>query len=415
MRSAWDNFRDRFSRSRRRNTDGDLSTDVDDTREQMVREMARAFNLDLGGGGSNGGSGERELGSASSSDPHLAGSNSDAPEGSFEQFLHNLQVDLRTALAENYAARRSGGERAERREPNTASQTSQPESTQSPAVSDINIPQSQTQTVPTASNINPVESSIGVPYHPRSPHSATIDLPPLPAAADLPNSNERDRRPQARAITGQPGAGINWWRLYRFPPMVMASSPVNGATSSASNSDPTGLETQPPLSQSQSQSSQLNTEDVGFHMESESSDRRAESSQERQAQPQLQQQQQQQASDGSQQVVPVIVVGLQSVPVNRNGASQPEDHQFGGEAELVAENPAESTRGRSWPARAASTASRAFSRMGRRNEDGSTDQHHHRTNDNTEPRTHTGRTYLIFVIGGKLNRTSIFPPSLFPA
>lgn len=121
MRQAWGTIRERLGL---RSGNTDATTDeragvneatpragVTDTRELMLAEMARAFNVGLGLGASAGSttatggtegspSGDAEAGPAVDEESTQGPPNIPA-EGSFERFLVDLQSDLRSALAQD--------------------------------------------------------------------------------------------------------------------------------------------------------------------------------------------------------------------------------------------------------------------------------------------------------------------------
>jgi hypothetical protein len=448
MRAAWESLRERFSRTRGRRggTSGDGPGEArEDPREQMLREMARVFNMGLGldAEGADPRLEQQENRTSetvlSESPPDMSQSLPDptadrsnrpipeergtgldpGPEGSFERFLHNLQVDLRTALTEDYAARRA---RARARgvhtsnlgaavssnpsgslsssNPSSTSSSSNLMSVPSPPV-DTGAPLSPDSILSSASEesgqYNPVSRSNEefppqvpdlVPTVPNTPRTANLDLPHLPGDIDSQNADGTRTTPQAQGITGQPGAGINWWRLYRFPPMQLAPHPsaTNADTSSAAGDPSSSLSPSASSSQNPLDSQLPSTDENPISL----------------------------GPDGAptQNVVPVIVVGLQSVPVNRadphhHDPLHPHADRFPSPSTDESTDPP--GRDRAWPLRA---ASRAFNRMGRR-----TDNDLPHESDTTPPtvnttentgaaaqRTgrHSGRTYLIFVIGGKI-------------
>ncbi|KAF8583360.1 hypothetical protein K439DRAFT_1661343 [Ramaria rubella] len=421
MRAAWESLRDRFSRTRgRRGTTPASGGDGEDPREQMLREMARAFNMGLGL--DNDGhdepnveqpnprsgevtSGEGSLPPAAQPLPELSNQASahvedrtrdpvpeSGPEGSFERFLHNLQVDLRTALTEDYAARRA---RAHARTTVNPGSASLPDAAATPnsatdmaalsnpnSVTGLQSDHDQETSVPPVNVESGAEVPSIIPPLPNTPRTANLDLPPLPPNIDARYRDESTTPPQAQGITGQPGAGINWWRLYRFPPMQLvphssiptadpSSASTTAHSSSSENMTGTSPETQSTLS-----ASTVPTPNAG-------------------ALPQGAQ---------TQHVVPVIVVGLQSVPVDRAeahdpppfGARPPNDNPLG--SNIPSDVPG---RGRPWPLRA---ASRAFGRRSRQSDtDLATDESSTASENATGNLTggrQSGRTYLIFVIGG---------------
>ncbi|KAF8517391.1 hypothetical protein BU17DRAFT_49790 [Hysterangium stoloniferum] len=397
-RSMWENVRERFSRSRQRRdaraSNSDIGEDREEAREQMLREMARAFNLNLSGGGPSAGleegSGAATQNEADASNAasrlndEAAGTGVEAggstapgpgPDGSFERFLHNLQVDLRTALVEDYAARRARARatREQSQQDETSDGLQQPISSTTPSVPEDS---SAERAIPTATN--------GAERWAPTPRTAHLDLPPIPGI-DAERSDGTDGPPQAQGMTGQPGAGINWWRLYRFPPMTMGPHTAGNPNVPSATGIPDTVETPvPPPDNTQ--------EPTPTTVETESSDDAGQS-----AAPGS-------ASNDPQQVVPVIVVGLQSVPVraqqDENGPPlHPNDNAFPG---LNAPMDIPSHE-RPWPFRA---ASRALNRMHRGGDGDATPEASTTAppSENPEQRARqSGRTYLIFVIGGKLD------------
>ena len=440
MRAAWENLRDRFSRTRGRRGGGTAAGSGgqgrEDPREQMLREMARAFNTGLGLDAAadneprteqrEGGANEQPAGGASAV-PHTPSSNEPSapagtsrtpsepgslgpgsgpgPEGSFERFLHNLQVDLRTALTEDYAERRARAQAHGVRAANPSAATPTDDAPASTfaetAPAEPSDPSQDTESerrhedgVPAPSGGTNSDHQVPdlVPTVPNTPRAANLDLPPLPGDADRRSQGRSDigPPPQAQGITGQPGAGINWWRLYRFPPMHLAPHPTTAI----------GVPATPPQPASSGPLATPSSDQPSPPASNSTERRSSESS----------------ASSGSpdttpgQNVVPVIVVGLQSVPVNRTAIHRHPPSPFGtpppsmNDASLGTDTPADTpVRDRAWPMRA---ASRAFGRMGRRNEvDSPLDAGTTPPAENGDAGIHRagrhgGRTYLIFVIGG---------------
>jgi len=375
-----------------------------DTRELMLAEMARAFNIGLGlnGLGSVGNPGSSdEPGTApenlvmptngdssnefSSPPASEAESSRRPPEGSFERFLVDLQADLRTALTQ----------------PAAPVEHVQDASTTLPAP-DVNLDSTPNQRAPT-----PMPDVLD---------DDSDDMPGLTEMSDSGSENsDSDNETHANADqaqggsedTSRAGAGridasgrINWWRLYRFPPVSTPRADAAGPRrpgseraeayntlaryrqtrmpESGSDRDPTGSPTlpqQPPSS-----------------------------------------------------IVPVIVVGLQSVNQEwRMDIPGPEDSDlFGppateGMSSENIEGPLDSVHGtrhtgagstgveamgsrgngrpRGWHSRAASAIRNL--RPGRRG-----------TDDGPENRTTAvpgSRTFLIYVIGGMLNFSRELP------
>jgi len=131
------------------------------------------------------------------------GPRADAPEGSFERFLYNLQVDLRRALTEDQAARAANWDAA-----STAPSTTASQGTDMPAT-------------------------------------------PTTTAGESPATTEEQTPADGVRRDGQ----VNWWRLYRFPPTRMpvganVAGAEPGVTPSAASSAAPGAATSdaPPAS-----------------------------------------------------------------------------------------------------------------------------------------------------------------------
>ncbi|KIJ54868.1 hypothetical protein M422DRAFT_42081 [Sphaerobolus stellatus SS14] len=420
IRSAWDTFRDRFSRSGRNRRTDVPREDNDVTEAQLMRQMAQALNLDLDSSPDAQQEIDSDVQSLDDRSEELDNASGDdqrserslAPEGSFERFLHNLQDDLRTALVEDYAARRARATAAR-----TSQDTSSPAELHTNGVQPTPIPVATAETsadVPLTcapesedtmatewapevipgeetvmiSQVDPAvlstaqeessTSSMAEPSQPSvqpansdSPRPANLDLPPLRGAIPQPG-DAPSQPPQARGVTGQPGAGINWWRLYRFPPMTMSTpSGTNAGTPGATAVPNSRSHSNPAAAASQSSPGISATrEEVQSNASSDS-------------------------PSGQQQVVPVIVVGLQSVPVNRSrgqNAASPSS-PVTASPEETEETP---VHDRPWPMRA---ATRALNRIGRRGEGESSTENSDNEGGGRRARS-GGRTYLIFVIGG---------------
>jgi len=375
LRGAWDSLRDRLGlrdgRNNPENTTPELFGDGRDpgrtgAGEAMITEMARALGTGLG---------LQEEGPGRPADgPTVATPNAminvspvPPPEGTFERFLYNLQADLRVVLSEDVPA--------EQPENPTGPAESADEVSATPGElgSDMDIPQvvitdhgdDQPSTDP--SNHTEVTDSTETP-------DSTTPMSPLPQTQGAPTA---DHRPTA--------GGINLWRSYRFPPIIAPprpSPPVSGAdqTTIASSSPlpipPSILPTEPahpghpPRPDTPVPSSTIPP------------------------QPALPAQ--------VDVVVPVIIVGLQSVNVDPRGPEQSEegdglfarpDHAGDGsvpppDAWGHGEDGEQTVRGRPWHTRAADALRNL--RPGRRIGPSTTN-----ANDRG-----ASRTFLIYVIGG---------------
>ncbi|KAI9507239.1 hypothetical protein F5148DRAFT_981682 [Russula earlei] len=323
MRNAWAGLRDRFGfRSSPPTTSPASPSTVSpppepepapsaspvtpvDPRTQLLADMARAFQMGMGledgsGSGSRLGvppSPAIEVNLGDDEQPQQQGQQqerSSPPEDSFERFLMDLQVDLRRTLEDG--------------QPETESE-----------------PEQEQDVEPVGADPPPLLYPREAPLSPDDRQSASEDfgesLPPLPPDDDdLPNYHEADdsapdlgdhgplegtgtdlqpapspsqppsmqQTPTRRTVVGserRPGGGINWWRMYRFPPMVvphgapsMVPSPVSPLT--------------PPMTAPPTTAEAATL--PGEHGSSPTTDTQT------------------QAQDGN-TVVPVIVVGLQSV------------------------------------------------------------------------------------------------------
>lgn len=287
MRQAWGSIRERLGLRPTPTTDpyrlpstsaptvADSATPSIDARERMLAEMARAFNVGLGIS-----SGAFPPDSVAPTDPPTTSAASTAPEptsslapeGSFERFLVDLQSDLRTALTYNadLADDRDGEEPDE-----------DPQSESSARVSEREpepVSESSTRDEPEPAESNDTWNLPSVPENTSTAVAAPDDNPPA----------EANR--------------INWWRLYRFPaivpPRIMLTGPAEASSStsdrseSPSSSSSASLPAIPEPSSSSSSTSTSTSSDESEHSSTPSS------------------------TTSSNVVVPVIVVGLQSVNLN---------------------------------------------------------------------------------------------------
>jgi hypothetical protein len=362
LRGAWDNLRDRLGLHPGR-ADGDpLPGYQSDDREDrfaprpngagdtMISEMARALGTGLGlqeEGASRRNSTVPPPDPAPSADTSAVGAtpaNAPAPaEGTFERFLFNLQADLRTVLSDDNTS-------------TTTPPTSDPESAEAPSTSN------DQPEIPAAVN-SPTEREVVTEV----PADVDVTTPiPAPDPSAQPSSPlHHDRRA---------GGGINLWRSYRFPPIVAPPRPSplfqpNIPVAATAPYSPIVPESTTPLQPAETATPVppiFPALDI---------------------------------------VVPVIIVGLQSVSVeNRAMADQHEDPEgiFPRPESTAGLTPAEAAdfegipmedrpntpRGRPWHSRAASAFRNL--RPGRRPGMNATG-----TNDRN-----ASRTFLIYVIGG---------------
>ncbi|KAG6879822.1 hypothetical protein C0992_011105 [Termitomyces sp. T32_za158] len=377
LRQAWGGIRERLGLRPHPSTTPPSSftpgTDAaSDPREHLFGQMARAFNLGFGLGNENTSVGSRDS-TANSSNPEGANdanttgvTPAEPPaEGSFERFLLDLQTDLRAALSS----------------PSAPTDTTSPTS---PAEPDLHTtePDSEPEEL-LSSHVDEDDGLYG-------------DMPPLGEVSDSESESGNDIRddtPSAPSSSTPTAARnwlpdidaegrINWWRLYRFAPIIVppnaqsgqgiptALLPSSQSTNSSTHSPtpPQPTITAPPLPPDPTLSELPFFDDILEVPESHV-----------QAQ--------------AHTVVPVIVVGVQSVvaggwPQATGATSDTENTGTGAPEELppVPEAvPTESNRGRGWHSRAAEAIRNL--RPGRRNR--------------TATLSNAGsRTFLIYVIGG---------------
>jgi len=220
LRGVWDGLRERLGlrdgRNNPENSPPELFGDAGDAGrtgagEAMITEMARALGTGLG---------LQEEGSGRPADrPMVAAPSAMAnvssvppPEGTFERFLYNLQLDLRTVLSEDVPA-----EPANVNGP--AESGDEVSTTPGELGSDMDIPQvvisdhgdDQSPTDP--STRTEATDSVETP-------DPTAPITPLSPTQSAPTTERR------------PMGGINLWRSYRFPPIIAPqrpSPPVPGA------------------------------------------------------------------------------------------------------------------------------------------------------------------------------------------
>jgi hypothetical protein len=397
-----------------------------DAREVMLAEMARAFNLGLGLGGDGGDTSfprevEARERAGGESGQLTATGRALPPEDSFERFLMDLQAELRVVLSQPTG----NAEEATLHPPlqplvadsssitpsvvSTTAPSTSPASTSVSAGNDTSVENHASvendEVIPALANLtdsedeedneeaedegelaNPTTDYDMPPLVPDLPSSAfPLPLPThLPHASSAPENNTAGagaapQTTQANSRTEhRRGGGINWWRLYRFPPIT---SPHAQGTTPALNG--MGLaQSHTHVPDATSQGSATRAENMAPTPPSAPSEGR------------------------NNTVIPVIVVGLQSVSgvrrreqatgenedaVGGREADANDGFEDDGESDGMAGSPdgEETQRGRRWHSRAAN-AIRNF-RPGRRGPPG-------RIVAGEGPGS---RTFLIYVIGGE--------------
>ncbi|KAG1879250.1 hypothetical protein F4604DRAFT_1579415 [Suillus subluteus] len=431
MRHVWSSLRDRLGLR----TPGMGAPGADegtgrpsprDARELLLTEMARAFNLGLGLGRPpvvpdvTNASGP----AVPAAEPPSAngGGTSDVPimppPGSFERFLVDLQSDLRVALAQDSVPVDADSEgndegvgdednhEGERRETEDVPDGTSDNESYDTAASDIddNMPELQSAGI----DIGSQDASSGLSGSPTRPLSSPSSSGP-PGVSSLTESStvaqesaETDMPFRIPRISGGSTSRtehtpINWWRLYRFPAITAPASrstqahtivQQGSAPQPLPHVDGDGVQNTggPPAAPSS----------LPFTPSEMSDTTHATSTADLTAGVQ--------PSNGNEQrnvVIPVIVVGLQSVHAEHERPTEGDmmDLDFGNESEMSSPTPAplapsefpledtRQSRGRSWQSRAADAIRNL--RPGRRAA----------VARQTASEPPGSRTFLIYVIG----------------
>lgn len=401
VRHAWVSLRERLGLRTSSNAASDsIQTRHDrtpmDTRDLMLAEMTRAFNIGLGlSGGPDADHtpqtpGESSVENQEGGEPPVPPSNlqehPEPAEDSFEQFLINLQADLRVALS----FQESPAAQPPSYTPNLPSNEILAQPSAEGAIT-------HPARLPTTITDQGAEAST-YPFA-LDPESAVDEdsgaNPAMSGGSDTPQV--RQNLPGISTTMGsrtehRPGGGINWWRSYRFPSVTAPNAHglpntlnPNVASSPLTSTPPSDLFYRPPGSAPSSippSSSTTTSQDSSVPGASPTT------------------------TENSPNIfVPVIVVGLQSVNMDRRRDQAP---SFGDEDTLAAEHNEDylpgaaddldfddspgnggqpgAPRGRAWHSRAADALRNL--RPGRR----------------ASQIPHTGpgsRTFLIYVIGGE--------------
>jgi len=288
MRNAWASIRERLGIRPPSSSDNivpspnvaneSATQPTTDTREMMLSEMARAFSVGLGLGGFTGPTptANNNILGRSVEPPATPDVRPSAAEGSFERFLMELQADLRVALTTGEGG---SGVRA--------------------MVAGAGWSDAISATHERAQDNVELQSEVtngddGAPTN-REPEDAFGIVTSEEASLESPRQRVSGGRNQRQ--TSEPGR-VNWWRLYRFPAIGIPRN--NNAASAAAAALSTGGSSSAPLSSTVIESQSPSDAPVSGSpiLEPASTPTSAPSSTGT-------------AQDGS--VVPVIIVGLQSV------------------------------------------------------------------------------------------------------
>lgn len=369
LRGAWDSLRERLGlRDGRNNPENAPQESLGEARdvsrtgtgEAMITEMARVLGTGLGL--QEEGSGRPTDGTAVTAPNVVANVPSvPPPEGTFERFLYNLQADLRTVLSEDSPAEQS----------TTPGGTMEFHDVETPAApGELNDEAGLPQVIISDDGEQPMAEPS---------HNTEVVSP-----ADTPGPTTSTAPPPPTALERMSAGGINLWRSYRFPPIIPPSrpSPTPGPDHLVDTpllpletphltqpSEPT-RSGHPPRPDTPVPSSNVHPQQV--------------------------------PSAPTDVVVPVIIVGLQSVNIDPQRPERPEegDGLFAradnrGEGTTLQPEPwahdedgEQTMRGRPWHTRAADALRNL--RPGRRNGSSATN-----ANDRA-----ASRTFLIYVIGG---------------
>ncbi|KAF9468743.1 hypothetical protein BDZ94DRAFT_1294288 [Collybia nuda] len=273
LRHAWGSIRERLGLrpapqsedNPPSNTATTTSSGSTDPRELMLAQMARAFNLGFGLNGEGQAAGavgrpQADTNGTVASEPNAEESRviSDSPqlppEGSFERFLVDLQVDLREALTSPGGLTGDNSNSTNQTSPLAPLITSEasPPTTQPTVEPSSSTVDNNGDAMPMLEPVSDSDSEFSNDHPPRNLERlpGTFPTDPGPSRTHVQSqhvedanlstagvhsaiSSDRDNtanRPESR--TGGTGR-INWWRLYRFPP-IMAPRPQGAADTGSS-------------------------------------------------------------------------------------------------------------------------------------------------------------------------------------
>jgi hypothetical protein len=409
--------------------------------------MARAFQMGLesedgSGPGSRSGAPsspaiEVNLGDGQRQQQQTQQQERSPPEDSFERFLMDLQVDLRRTLEDGRPENESEPEQEQEQEQEVSPVGVDAQPLVYPQEAPLSthglesatealdfsedlpaLPLDDDDLLPNHDEVDtPVIGGDGQPgleEEPVTTVSPPVPLsqppsPPSPPPSQLPAMPPPPTRRTVAGSERRPGGGINWWRMYRFPPMMVPPS-ILGSSPASPLPPPTTAPTAPTSDSADS------SPEVG-----------APPSEPASAPTASDMQTQMQAQNGN-TVVPVIVVGLQSVhgyghahghrhtegrdehllqqlqQQAQQDAGQDHDHPVLDDSPgQVAEASRDRERERRWSTRAADTLRglRPVHGSGSTNREGSGSSGSEGGDARASDDGHGSTTFFIYVIGGK--------------
>lgn len=213
-----------------------------DPRTQLLADMARAFQMGMGledGSGSRSSAPsspaiEVNLGDGQQRQQEAQPQERSPPEDSFERFLMDLQVDLRRTLEDGQPEAESEPEQEQEVEPVGVDLP--------PLIYPQEVPlsthdrQSTDDDFESLPALPPDDDDLLSYYHQPDDNVPDIgddrplddeivsDPSPVPSQqlpSRLPSEPQTPTRHTIAGSERRPGGGINWWRMYRFPPMIV--------------------------------------------------------------------------------------------------------------------------------------------------------------------------------------------------
>jgi hypothetical protein len=300
-----------------------------DPRTQLLADMARAFQMGLepedgSAPGSRSGAPsspalEVNLGDGQRQQQQTQQQERSPPEDSFERFLMDLQVDLRRTLEDGRPENESEPEQEQEQEQEVSpvGVDAQPLVYPQEAPLSTHGLESTTEALDFSEDLPalPLDDDDLLPNHDeadtpaigddgqpgRDEEPVTTVSPPVPLSQPPSQLPSMPLPPTRRTVAGserRPGGGINWWRMYRFPPMVVPPGILGSSPASPLPPQATAPTAPTTISESADSSPEAGAPP------SESASAPTPTASDTQTQTQ--------AQNGN-TVVPVIVVGLQSV------------------------------------------------------------------------------------------------------